>query len=232
MFVPKLYRTDDNVLIRSVIDEHPLALLATNGAAHPNVTHLPSIVYPSMPLDVPLTGVTLVGHMNRANPHWLSLTDGQAVLLTFDSVGGYVSPVSYPPGPAAPTWNFVSVEVTGKLTLVRERRSTLEIVRATADKLEARFGDGWSSESSVRYFERIVGGVGAFRVEVGQVAAMFKLSQEKPDDVREAVIRRFERDDRGRFRDLARMMRTQHAQQAQHTQHTLEGAHEHEPVRR
>ncbi len=78
----------------------------------------------------------------------------------------------------------------------------------TADRLESVFGEGWDSTSSVGYFREILPGVGAFHLQIERVEAMYKLSQEKPDDVQERVIRRFEQDLDGNGRRLARLMRT------------------------
>ncbi|WP_372343069.1 FMN-binding negative transcriptional regulator [Streptomyces sp. KL116D] len=60
-----------------------------------------------------LPGTTLLGHLNRANPHWAALETGSVLLLTFTGPHSYVSPTVYEKSPAAPTWNFTSVHVRG-----------------------------------------------------------------------------------------------------------------------
>jgi transcriptional regulator len=209
MFVPALYRCADAALERAVIDENPLALLATNGPTRPFVTHIPAIVDPNL-RTADLTGGRLLCHLNRANPHWRSLRDGQSAVLTFDGPGDYVSPVCYPAGPTAPTWDFVSVEVTGRISVLTDPDAVLAVVRSTAEALEGRFGGGWHTDGSQDHFRRILPGVGAFELVVDGVSSMFKLSQEKHQEIQENVIRRFERGDRGRSRDLAGAMRAYH----------------------
>ncbi len=210
MFVPSHYRIEDEAWHRRIIDGHPLATLTTNGALAPFATRLPALVAPGEPESGPLAGTELVGHLNRANPHWKALAEGTYARLMFDGPGGFVTPAVYPgaPGdPAAPTWNFVSVHVCGRLRLVRGPEETLEVVRWTAARLEDRFGAGWDQTASVDYFRRIVPGVGAFRLSIESVEALFKLSQEKPADVQESVIRRYEADASGAGRPIAGLMR-------------------------
>ncbi|MFK8906302.1 FMN-binding negative transcriptional regulator [Streptomyces sp. YS-3] len=192
MFVPKIYRVDGDEWPRRIIREHALATLTTNGEPFPYATHLPALLAPDTPPDAPLAGSEVWGHMNRANPHWRALADGSPALLVFQGPGAYVTPAVYGVDPAAPTWDFVSVHVRGRLRPVRDREETLRIILATVRHLEGSLGDAWDPTSSLDYFRQILPGVGAFRLEVEEVDAMFKLSQEKDAEVRERVVDRFE----------------------------------------
>jgi transcriptional regulator len=135
-----------------------------------------------------LVGHTLLGHMNRMNPHWKSLVTGTPGKLIFSGPGIYISPTLYETDPAAPTWDFVTVHVQGTIRPIVDRTATLAVTRRTAAILEESFGRGWDQKSSVDYFRSIVGGVGAFEFEVGAVEAMFKLSQEKSTSIQQRII--------------------------------------------
>ncbi|MEV4706162.1 FMN-binding negative transcriptional regulator [Actinoplanes sp. NPDC049316] len=205
MFVPSRYDARDAQWHRRIVAGHPLATFVTNGEPVPWATRLPALVAPGEPEAGPLPGVELVGHLNRANPHWRSLTDGTAARLMFDGPGGFVTPAVYHADPAAPTWNFASVHVCGRIRLVHDPEQTLAIVRWTAERLEERFGAGWDCTSSLGYFRAILPAVGAFRLTVESVEAMFKLSQEKDAATRDSVIARYEADPASG--PLARLMR-------------------------
>jgi transcriptional regulator len=207
MFVPGQYRIDDENWHRRIIDGYPLATLATNGATAPLATRLPALVAAGEPVSGPLVGTEIVGHLNRANPHWKALVDGTHARLMFDGPGGFVTPAVYHQDPAAPTWNFAAVHVCGRIRLIYESEETLQVVRWTAERLEGRFGAGWDQTSSISYFRRILPGVGAFRLRIESVEAMFKLSQEKSADAQESVIGRYEADESGTGWPLARLMR-------------------------
>jgi transcriptional regulator len=153
-------------------------------------------------------GAVLLGHLNRANPHARALTEGEPAVAVFQGPHGYVSPVLYERTPAAPTWDYTAVHVHGTVELVTDVEQSLAIVRATAESLEARHGDGWRSDSSLEYFRRIVPGVLAFRLRVDTVDLMAKLSQEQDPQTRARVAESFERRPGGGA-DLARMIREQ-----------------------
>jgi len=192
MFVPPIYKgpvEDEHSWVRLIIDENPLATLVTNGDSVPHASRIPAIL-PGTSAE-PLEGREVSCHLNRSNPHWQSLEDGAHALLIFDGPTHYVCPSVYEPDPAAPTWDFVSVHVIGVITRVPSGDETFNIVRRTAELLEARFGDGCDYRNSWKYFHEILPGVGAFRIRILSVDAMFKLSQEKSPVVQQRIIDRF-----------------------------------------
>lgn len=204
VFVPEIYRTRQQHWLSRIIRSHPLAAMVTNGPDAPYATYLPVISESETPSEV---GATLLGHMNRANPHWGALKDGMAACLLFTGPNGYVSPTIYQTTPAAPTWNFAAVHLHGTLELFTSIDETLDVVRRTVATFEAAFGRNWDPEPSLKYFRAIVPGVGAFRFTVTAVDGQYKLSQEKDDDVQKRVIDWFAASENGSYRDLANIMR-------------------------
>ncbi|MEU0600924.1 FMN-binding negative transcriptional regulator [Streptomyces sp. NPDC006393] len=195
MFVPSFYREPDSSWMVDLIRGNPLALAVTNGSPEqgPFATHLPVIFDPDTSGDLSgeLPGATLLGHMNRANPHWAALESGSVLLLTFTGPHSYVSPTVYEKTPAAPTWNFTAVHVRGVVEKIDSVEETLGVVRSTVRAFEGAFGNGWDMTESLGYFREIVPGVGAFRFTVTGADGMFKLSQEQPGEVRERVRESF-----------------------------------------
>lgn len=214
MFVPSPYRPPDASWMPDLIRGNPLALLTSADPAGgcPYATHLPVIPDPAMRDDwaaqapADLAGITLLGHLNRANPHWKTLRDGTTALLVFTGPHGYVSPTAYNVTPAAPTWNFTAVHVHGSLVPLPAGDETLEVVKATVRALEKDFGAGWDMTESIGYFRKILPGVGAFRFTVTHAEGMFKLSQEQNPEVRERVRSWFAEKPCGRYRETAEMM--------------------------
>ncbi|AOR31523.1 transcriptional regulator [Streptomyces fodineus] len=195
MFVPSHYREPDVSWMLDLMRANPLALMASNGspADGPFATHLPVIIDPRWEgAPAPdLADMPLLGHLNRANPHWAALDTGTAVLLAFTGPHAYVSPTVYGITPAAPTWNFTSVHVHGVVERIDSVEETLGVVQATVQAFEKEFGNSWDMSESIDYFRTIVTGVGAFRVRVTRAEGMFKLSQEQHPEVRERVVRSF-----------------------------------------
>ncbi|NBM14266.1 FMN-binding negative transcriptional regulator [Streptomyces sp. GC420] len=195
MFVPSQYREPDVSWMVDLMRGNPLALMVSNGtpADGPYATHLPVITDPQWegPAASDLADMPLLGHMNRANPHWATLNTGSMILLAFTGPHAYVSPTVYDITPAAPTWNFTSVHVHGVVEKIESAEETLGVVRATVQAFEKEFGDSWDMSESIGYFRKIVPGVGAFRVRVTKAEGMFKLSQEQRPEIRERVVQSF-----------------------------------------
>jgi len=211
MFVPSQYSEPDGSWMVDLLRNNPLALMVSNGAASaaPFATHLPVIPDPDMTGEwsADLSGAVLLGHMNRANPHWRALGDGDISLLSFTGPHAYVSPTVYEVTPAAPTWNFTSVHVRGVVEKIESTEETLEVVQSTVRAFEADFGAAWDMTESLDYFRKIVPAVGAFRLTVSGAEGMFKLSQEQEPEVRDRVQREFSRRECGRHRETAAFMR-------------------------
>jgi amino acid adenylation domain-containing protein len=192
VFVPPIYRVTEPGQLHDLIRHHPMAMLGRNGPTTPHTTLLP-IIHPPDAGDgqesEAFAGFSVLGHLNRANPHWRALAGPTRARLVFTGPSSYVTPALYDTAVAAPTWNFLTAELTGDLVPLPEGEETLEVVRRTAELFEQRFGKGWQAGGSVDYFRSIVGGVGAFRFDVTCGQAMFKMSQEKDPAVRDRVAK-------------------------------------------
>ncbi|TPQ19321.1 FMN-binding negative transcriptional regulator [Streptomyces sporangiiformans] len=210
MFVPPPYREPDGSWMADVIRNNPLALLVSNGgwAESPFATHLPVIPDPEATGEWSgdLSGAVLLGHMNRANPHWDALKPGDVALLTFTGPHAYVSPTVYQLTPAAPTWNFTSVHARGTIEKIESPEETLDAVTSTVRAFEASFGTGWDMTESLSYFRRLLPGVGGFRFTVSSADGMFKLSQEQAPEIRDRVRQSFSERPCGRHRATASLM--------------------------
>ncbi|MDX3659652.1 FMN-binding negative transcriptional regulator [Streptomyces sp. ID05-26A] len=204
MFVPRIHRAPDERWTAELIRSNPLALLVTADprTSRVHATHLPLIPDPAA---VDAEEEVLLGHLNRANPHW-AVIDAAEALAVFTGPHAYVSPTVYETSPAAPTWNFTAVHVGGSVERLDQGDDTLAVVTSTVDVFEERFGTGWDKSGSVGYFRKILPAVGAFRLRVRRTEAMCKLSQEQPPEIRDRVQRAFAAQDAGLRPEVARMM--------------------------
>ncbi|GAA3219199.1 FMN-binding negative transcriptional regulator [Actinocorallia longicatena] len=209
MLVPEMYRPRRASDVVDVVRSNPLALVAGNGAETPFATHAP-VVIDRMAAESDaaesLVGATMLGHMNRRNEHWEALRATRSVLAVFQGPHFYISPVAYEQRPAAPTWNFITVHLRGRIETIPGGEPTLEVVTATVQALEKVAGTAWDMTDSLDYFRRIQPGVGAFRMHVESVEAMFKLSQEHSPEVRRSIREHLVARGGGPSRDLAEAM--------------------------
>ncbi|MFF5986972.1 FMN-binding negative transcriptional regulator [Prauserella flavalba] len=170
-----------------LVRHNPFALVVSAaGAGAPAATHLPVIFPQRQEPPAAWEGVTLLGHLARANPQWRDLA-GREVLLVFSGPDGYVSPSAYGYTPAVPTWNYAAVHLTGTAELVQDTAGTLDVVEQTVLALESQRDPAWDMASSREKFASLVEHVVAFRVRVRTARSVFKLSQDMPAAVRERV---------------------------------------------
>ncbi|GGC17882.1 FMN-binding negative transcriptional regulator [Cellulomonas carbonis] len=192
MLVPRKYQAPDQSHVLQVIEDFPLATLIT-AAPDIHVSQVPIVADRSATRGAGAQssatgGVRLRGHMNRANPHARSAADGAAAYLVFNGPNGYVSPSVYTTRPSAPTWNFVTVHVTGALRWLDRPADARAVVTDTADRFEQKFGPGeWRADLHTSYIEQLLPGVRAFELEDLRFDAMYKLSQELAPDQRAHV---------------------------------------------
>lgn len=171
-----------------LVRTHPFALVVTGPPdAPPVATHIPVLLPDGVDEDATLEGVTMVGHMGRANPHWELFPDNPQALAVFSSSHGYVSPSAYQFTPAVPTLDYAAVHLTGEVRLIDDRDGAFEVVERTVAALEGLRPAQWDPTDSRERFEQLIGMVTAFTFTVTGQQSMFKLSQDKADDVRKRV---------------------------------------------
>jgi len=189
VWTPDHFAATDPSWDAQLITEHPFGLLVSCASGVPVATHLPMLIHPEDRdrADAGLAGVRVLGHLARLNPQWRRITDGDPVLLIFTGPHGYVSPTQYADQPAAPTWNYTAVHLTGPIRLLHDEPDLLRVIDATIDTTERGRDPEWDREPSRDYIAKIISGVVAFEVTVEHVASSFKLSQDQPEHRRAAV---------------------------------------------
>jgi predicted FMN-binding regulatory protein PaiB len=189
------YRAPSPAAVADLVRAHPFALVVSTAGDPagpvPEATHLPVVPAPGADLSAGLAGVTLWSHMARVNPQWEHFVDGARVLVVFTGADGYVSPTTYGTTPAAPTWNYAAVHAVGRVRLLTDPEAALSVVTTTVSALEDGRPQPWDMTGSLGWFRRILPGIVAFAVEVESARAVFKMSQDKPAELRARVRAEF-----------------------------------------
>ena len=135
----------------------------------------------------------LLGHLALQNPQWRSVGPDTVALAIVHGPQAYVSPSWYPStarhGKVVPTWNYVSVHFTGRLTVHRDAAWVREVVGL----LTARHEDGrpapWHVSDAPRDFIdgqlRAIVGV---ELAIATVEAKEKLSQNRDAEDRAGAL--------------------------------------------
>lgn len=202
LYTPRHFAVVERTAIARLLHDHPFATLVTAAAAEQHVSHLPLLFVP----DCEPYG-TLLGHMARANPHWEHVRNAKSIAI-FHGPHAYVSPSWYAePAKAVPTWNYAAVHVSGTIELIDDPAGTRQVLSALVQRFEANRDPAWHFEMPVRERDALVGAIVAFRMRIHDVAAKFKLSQNRTPADRTRVAAALEREGHADASSVAAWMR-------------------------
>jgi len=140
-------------------------------------------------LDDGRDDLTIVGHVGRPDDLLHGLGERELMVI-FQGPHGYISPGWYGDVAAVPTWNFVSVHLSGIPELLTSEEN-LQVLDRLVGRFESQREDPrlmWERPNDVAYVERLEKGTIGFRLTPTKVVAKRKLSQNKTPEVVESVI--------------------------------------------
>ncbi len=159
--------------------ERGFGVLAASAPDGPLISHIPFLLSDD--------GASVALHLVRSNPIVRLLKHPQPVRLAVSGGDSYVSPDWYEVPDQVPTWNYVAMHLTGTL----EQRPQEEM-RALLDAQSAHFEDRlqpktpWTAaKMDADVLDRMMRQIVPCRMTVTGVDGTWKLSQNKPDAVRE-----------------------------------------------
>jgi transcriptional regulator len=177
------------------VEDRPAELLAIMQAAS-----LPVLISPSrtglIATHLPLQFVgpdRLIGHVAKANPHWLDFDPDAESLAIFTAADGYVSPSWYATkaatGKVVPTWNYQAVHATGRLEIVQDAEPLLDIVTALTERYEGTRAKPWAvNDAPEDYIRAQLKGIVGVVLHITRLEGKAKLSQNRTAADREGVI--------------------------------------------
>lgn len=205
MFVRPCWQPASPQDARLLIEQHPWALLVSNGEDGPFATNLPLLIDPSS--SDPEAPLILVGHMSRANDHARELTNSASQFLAiFEGPWSYVTASWYPGRDMPSTYYYTAVHCYGSIELQDEPAldSSLEIL---TQRMESSYPNGWKTGEIPRTeITRRFAGIVGFRLHVTRMEAKFKLGQDEPLSDALAVAAELETHETPSDRVLARLI--------------------------
>ncbi len=200
MYIPDPFAALD--LAAALIERYAFATLVTVSDGRPVATHLPFLLAPAGPNG------TLRGHMARANPQWRDFGPDMEALVIFQGPHAYVSPNWYQSGPAVPTWNYAAVHAYGTPRLIETDEALTALLRDMVTAFDADPDAAWRRGASPeRFLEGMMRQVVGFEIPIARLETKAKLSQNRPEADRAAVIEELARSDDATARAVAEMMR-------------------------
>lgn len=184
MYTPPSFRVDDVAVLIEFMQRNSFATLVSQTAGEMEATQIPLL----LECDGHGTPWKLLGHVARANRQW-ERANGSAVLVLFQGAHAYISPTWYEVQNAVPTWNYVTVQVTGTMRIVSDQQQVLDTLRRTVDFYEQGQSSPWNIDiPDPGFIDQLAASIVAFEIEIIRVEGKAKLSQNHDLQRRQRVI--------------------------------------------
>ncbi|MBF0657222.1 FMN-binding negative transcriptional regulator [Psychrobacter sp. NG25] len=188
MFTPKAFKEEDFEAIKAFIKEQPQATVIVKTNTGLDACHIPMYWQ-----DDGSQYGCLYGHIAKIN----TLNNNDNIdapwLVIFQDAGHYISPNWYPSKSIThkevPTWNYRSVHITGLVHLITEPEMLIEILTKLTTDFEANQPIPWSlDDAPENYIQALCRAIVGIRINITDVQAQFKLSQNKTAENRAGII--------------------------------------------
>jgi len=189
MYVNSINRWEDEPEIISFIQKNAFATLITQESGRPLATHLPFV------LDQNESGKAIIsGHIAKANAQWKTIPEQGEVLVMFQGPHAYISSSWYN-HENVPTWNYLAVHVYGKIRLI-EGEELLNHLKKLVNTYEEDRPNRVSVEGmSGAYLESQIRALVGFEIQITEVQASAKLSQNRDQTNFENIITELSKSD-------------------------------------
>ena len=205
MYRPTQFREDRRPVLAAAIKELQFASLVSFTGQQLLASHIPMLLKDESGC------LQLEGHVARGNPQWKQLDGNVEALALFVGPHSYVSPSWYASKNehqrVVPTWNYISVQVCGPLTVIDDPEWLLGHVRELTDQNELNQDMPWSVDDAPREFiEQLCGAIVGFRLEVRTMEGAWKMAQHKSEEDRMGVIHGLRQSDNDSSQCVANVM--------------------------
>jgi transcriptional regulator len=187
VYLPKHFTARDQAAVEAFVDNAGAADLVTFDGTKPVASLIPIIWdRPAGAQDGAGEGGhgRLLGHLALANPQWRSAGPVTVALAIVHGPQAYISPSWYPStarhGRVVPTWNYVSVHITGRLTIHRDPEWIRDVVGRLTARHEAGRPSPWRvSDAPGDFIAGQLRAIVGVEVAIATVEAKEKLSQNR-----------------------------------------------------
>lgn len=185
--------------MHDIITAYGFAILTSHHQGSLTATHIPLLLSEDK--------TELIGHFAKGNRQWMDIEE-QEVLVVFQGPHCYISPSWYESKDNVPTWNYVTVHVTGQVKLMAEGDTRLwESMKNLTTKYEDPTSDYSLEEVDSSYIESLSKGVVGFTLRIDKIEGKAKLSQNHPKERVERVITALMKLENSNEQGIAKWMR-------------------------
>jgi len=199
MYTPSFNSFTDGQKIAAFMQRYSFATIVTTIDGLPVATHLPFLVKQEN------DKLILQAHFAKANPQWKQI-EGTTSLVIFTEPHAYISPNNYEKVENVPTWNYIAVHAYGKAHMLDSVEQKAELLKHTINSFESAYLQQWEGLPE-QYRLKMMNGIVAFEIEVTDLQAKKKLSQNRSEKEIENIIHSLEKSADANEREIAAQMR-------------------------
>lgn len=172
MYIPEDYKNNNLEDVKDFLQKNSFGILVNQTEGKLCATHIP------LELDINENGKdVLVGHISKENPQWKGFESSDKVLAIFSGPHSYVSSSWYD-FEGVPTWNYIAVHVYGTVKVI-EGEVLLSSLKKLVDKYEVNSENPVKVENLSKKTMMMARGIIAFEIEIEEIHAKRKLSQNR-----------------------------------------------------
>jgi transcriptional regulator len=172
MYTPDLYKNEDSESIRAFLKENSFGILINQTNGKLCATHIP------IELEINTQGKEILqGHISKLNPQKEGFAENDQILAVFTGPLCYISSSWYD-HENVPTWNYIAVHVYGRIKIVDEA-TAIASLKKLVDKYETHSANPVRVEDLSEKTMREARGIIAFEIEIDEIQATKKLSQNR-----------------------------------------------------
>ncbi len=157
------------------------ALLTGMGEDYPVVTQVP------LSVNIINGNLEIKGHLMKNTDHHKAFLKNNRVMVVFAGPHCYVSARWYDDPQTASTWNYMTVQVKGKIIFTDEV-GTKEAIEAVTNYYEEPESPAAYKNIPEEYTNRLVKAITGFYIKVDNMDHVFKLSQNKTADEQQKIV--------------------------------------------
>jgi len=182
MYLPPQFKSPDLADAVELMRRNSFATLISNDdEGLPYLTHLPLHLRTAEQGDA-ASGMRLLGHVAKANPHWRFLRDRDAAVVSFLGPHAYMSPRVYPDQMRVPTWNYLAVECRVQAKVIEDDAAKDQLLSRLIDDYDPAYLAQWRSLDA-EYRRKMLAGIVGFELVVIDYQCKLKLNQHRPESL-------------------------------------------------
>lgn len=200
MYIPEEYKNSNLDEIKNFLKKNSFGILINQSEGKLCATHIP------LELETNEDGKdVLFGHISKENPQWKGFETSDKVLCIFSGPHSYISSSWYD-FEGVPTWNYIAVHIYGTVKVI-EGEALLSSLKKLVDKYEVDSENPVKVENLSKKTMMMVRGIVAFEIEIEEIQAQHKLSQNRDQKNYDNIIVELEKTGKNDAKAIAKEMK-------------------------